>query len=53
LKAWNGIGLCNVHSNVVAVSVSFLNCSVDVKKEGIFHGLVLTRVPLANISNKI
>jgi hypothetical protein len=50
LKACNGIGLCNVHSKVVVVSVSFLNCSEDVKYEGIFQGLVFTKLPLANIS---
>jgi hypothetical protein len=50
LKACNGIGLSNDHSKVAAVSVSFLNCSVEVKYEGIFQGLVLTGLPLANIS---
>ena len=45
LNAWNGIGLATDHSNVFAVSVSFSNCSVEIKYEGTAQGLLCTVVP--------
>ena len=50
LNAWNGIGLCTVHSNVLAVCASLLNSFVEVKYEGTNQGLLLTALPLAKIS---